>query len=175
MNTLNERAKRLVFDKFFSDHVLSDQNPRIKWLKDYSKYVMERKIEGAIAECGVFVGNFAYHINKYFSDRTLYLFDTFEEFNEQDFEKEHSFNDPGFENGNFSSKITFKGSNENYVLSKMPYPEKCIIKKGYFPDTTKDLREIFCYVNLDMDLYQPMLSGLRYFYPCMTRGGNTPS
>jgi hypothetical protein len=171
MNAISERAKILIFDQYFKKSFLSEEDPRVRWLKDFSKYVLEKRIDGAVAECGVFVGCFAHYINKYFCDRILYLFDTFEGFNANDLEKEDSFNDPQFRNGPFGDgKVTFKGTNENYVLEKMPYKEKCIIKKGWFPETAKNLRETFCFVNLDMDLYQPMLEGLRYFYPCMNGG-----
>jgi hypothetical protein len=172
MNTISERVQKLIFDQSFKKAFFSEEHTRVRWLKNYSEYVLEGKIDGAVAECGVFMGNFAYYINKYFCNRILYLFDTFEGFNANDLEKEHSFNDPKFRNGLFGDgKITFKHTNENYVLEKMPYKEKCIIKKGWFPETAKNLRETFCFVNLDMDLYQPMLEGLKYFYPHMTGGG----
>ena len=45
-------------------------------------------IQGSVAECGVYLGDFAYFINKYFSNRTMYLFDTFEGFDVRDVEKE---------------------------------------------------------------------------------------
>lgn len=53
----------------------------------------------------------------------------------------------------------------------MMYPEQCIIKKGYFPQSAEEIEEQFCYVNLDMDLYKPTLEGLYFFYPRMTQGG----
>lgn len=53
----------------------------------------------------------------------------------------------------------------------MVNPERCIIKKGFFPETAEGIDETFIFVSLDMDLYQPMLEGLRYFYPRMEKGG----
>lgn len=53
----------------------------------------------------------------------------------------------------------------------MLHPEKCVLKKGYFPETAVDVNDQFCFVNLDMDLYQPMLAGLRFFYEKMCSGG----
>lgn len=53
----------------------------------------------------------------------------------------------------------------------MPYPNNCIIRKGYFPHTAFDIQDSFCFVNLDMDLYQPMLAGLQFFWSKMTCGG----
>ena len=58
------------------------------------------------------------------------------------------------------------------VMSKMPNPSKVIIKKGYFPETAAGLEnERFCFVNLDPDLYEPILAGLEFFYPRLSRGG----
>ena len=54
----------------------------------------------------------------------------------------------------------------------MPNKEKCIIKKGFFPETFDlDLNERFAFVSLDMDLYQPILDGLRVFYLKLSKGG----
>ena len=45
------------------------------------------------------------------------------------------------------------------------------MKKGYFPKTVEGLEERFAFVSLDADLYQPMLEGLKYFYPRLEKGG----
>ncbi|WP_190319031.1 TylF/MycF/NovP-related O-methyltransferase [Campylobacter sp. LR264d] len=46
-----------------------------------------------------------------------------------------------------------------------------IIKKGWFPQSVQDDRNLekekFCFVNIDCDLYEPILAGLEYFYPKM--------
>jgi hypothetical protein len=56
-------------------------------------------------------------------------------------------------------------------MSKLPHPEKAIIRKGYFPDTAIGLPDKFKFVNLDLDLYVPTLEGLRLFYDKMIPGG----
>lgn len=53
----------------------------------------------------------------------------------------------------------------------MKNPGKVIIKKGYFPNSAADIKEQFCFVNLDMDLYQPTKSGLEWFKNNMVAGG----
>ncbi len=124
-------------------------------------------VPGAVAELGVFQGDFACHINALFPDRSLYLFDTFEGFPEQDVAREASH---GAENV-ARQWFKFAGTNESLVLGKMPHPETCIIRKGYFPQTALGLEETFAFVSLDADLYEPMLAGLRYFYPRLSKGG----
>ena len=139
--------------------------PRRKWLEDFALIIHKKSILGAVAEAGVFQGEFASVINSSFPDRILYLFDTFEGFDQRDvmFEEKNGYSDARAGHLSITS--------ETLVLDKMKYPKNCVIKKGYFPETAADINEKFCYVNLDMDLYKPTLEGLRFFYPRMTNGG----
>lgn len=57
------------------------------------------------------------------------------------------------------------------VKSRMLYPETLKIHKGVFPESAKDINEKFCFVNLDMDLYQPQLAGLKFFWSKMEKNG----
>lgn len=118
-----------------------------------------------VAEAGVFQGDFAKYINEYYPGRKLYLFDTFEGFTENDIKTEKQFG--------FSSSLTgdYNNTSEQLVLSKMKHPDHCIIKKGFFPQTVEGVEEQFCFVNLDMDLYEPTLSGLKWFENRMIPNG----
>lgn len=137
---------------------------RTNFLFSHSKDIHDRRIPGSVAECGVYRGDFAKEINRAFPDRTCHLFDTFEGFDERDYEFEE-----------FKSETQniehLKSTSIEMVIGKMPYPDKVIIHPGYFPDTLGDLDENFCFVNLDMDLYKPTLEGLRFFYPRMSESG----
>lgn len=53
----------------------------------------------------------------------------------------------------------------------MESPNLCIIKKGYFPETAQDIDDSFCFISLDVDLYQPTYDGLNYFYERLEKGG----
>jgi O-methyltransferase len=68
-------------------------------------------------------------------------------------------------------KDDFKETNVNIVLDKMKYKKNCIIKKGYFPETAKDVDDIFAFVNIDVDLSDPIYNGLCWFYPHLEKGG----
>lgn len=116
-----------------------------------------------VAEAGVFEGDFAKYINSYYSNRKLYLFDTFEGFNSKDIEKELNMSEAKV--GDYSN------TSEDLVLSKMQYKDNCRIYKGYFPDTAKGINERFCFVNLDLDLYEPTYNGLVYFEDKMIKNG----
>ena len=68
-------------------------------------------------------------------------------------------------------KIDFTDTSVEIVLEQMPYPQNCIIKKGWFPESAEGVEDTFAFVRLDMDLYEPIYAGLQFFYPCMAKGG----
>ncbi len=143
---------------------LSDYEPRSATLELMSREVYRYGVEGNTAELGVYRGDFAKLINHYFPDRKLYLFDTFEGFDQRDAEADRA--------GKFSSGTQdFSQTSEKLVLSKMERPENCIIRKGWFPDTAEGIDDRFCFVSIDADLYQPILAGLEFFYPRLNHGG----
>ncbi len=126
--------------------------------------IKNKNIKGNAAELGVYKGKFAKFINGHLSDRKLYLFDTFEGFDVADKSTEL--------NNDFSTADQdFKDTSVENVLSIMPHKELCIVKKGYFPDTAEGIEDTFCLVSLDADLYEPILSGLKFFYPKLSPGG----
>ena len=141
---------------------------RVPWLRRFAEFAYEKELQGNVAECGVFRGDFAKYINEFFYDRNLYLFDSFEGFTDRDIkaDKIHSRYSSFYETIDF-----FQDTSLKLVLSKMVHPEKIVVKKGYVPDAFAGVEDIFCFVNLDMDLYAPMLEALRFFYPRMVKGG----
>ena len=42
---------------------------------------------------------------------------------------------------------------------------------NYFPNTAEGMEEKFAFVNIDVDLYTPILSGLEYFWERMETNG----
>lgn len=138
------------------------------FVRDLGRLMKERMTEPfSVAEGGVYKGDFSIIINESFPKSPFYLFDTFGGFNEQDMDIDEK-------NGLSEAKINnrFTDTSANMVLSRLPHPEKAIICQGYFPDSTVNVPEqSFGFVNLDFDLYKPILDGLRYFYPRMIKGG----
>src|SRR5690242_16640777 len=123
-----------------------------------SNEIKENKVDGNLAELGVYKGDFAKRINQLFPDKKLYLFDTFKGFDAKDIntEKQKSFS---------SGEQDFSDTSVELVLSKMKYPGNCIIKKGFFPKSAIGVDDRFCFVSIDADLYEPILAGLQFFYP----------
>jgi len=139
---------------------------RSKFLRDFANVRINDIKDYAVAEGGVFQGEFAKVINECFPDSTIYLFDTFEGFNPQNVDADRT-------RGYSDVKVNrFSNTSVDLVMSKLPHPEKAIIRKGFFPETAKGLEDQkFFFVNLDFDLYQPILEGLRFFYPRLSGGG----
>lgn len=155
------------YQKILSYYCENIFDTRIAVLNLISKEIYSRGIEGSCAELGVYKGEFSKYINRAFEDRKLYLFDTFEGFSERDVEYETK------NNISISNIGELCNPDIDLVIKKMVNKNNCIVKKGYFPDTTIDMpkEEKFCFVSLDADLYNPMKGGLEYFYPRLSQGG----
>lgn len=80
-------------NKINCEYISTQINARINFLRDFAELHMELPSDIAVAEGGVFQGDFAKVINQCFPKHKLYLFDTFEGFDERDTKKEY---DEGF-------------------------------------------------------------------------------
>lgn len=174
----NEVSKTIVSRMLYDDinDSLIDKYKNIgSYSHDYMRYrtfelvadmIKEQNIKGDVAEVGVFRGEFARIINSKFSDRRLYLFDTFESFDKTEFNAE-------LEKGNCEDKFfdVFKNTSIELVLSIMEYKENCIIKQGFFPESAKDVETKFAFVSIDVDFEESIYNSLEYFYPRLSEGG----
>ena len=140
---------------------------RVKTLEMTARQLREMKIAGDAAELGVYKGRFARLINEFMPDRSLYLFDTFEGFDEEEGlkAKEASICGDAFLEAH-------RDTGAETVLRHMAYPEKAVIRKGLFPETAKGLEDHrFAFVSLDADLEDSTYEGLSFFVPRMSPGG----
>ncbi|CAM4392942.1 TylF/MycF/NovP-related O-methyltransferase [Saccharibacillus endophyticus] len=164
-------SKQLVEESGVPPHKIIDAyhnmmfDSRIAMLRQVADEIKEFEVKGAIAELGVYKGDFAAYINAVFPDRPFYLFDTFEGFSEKDtsYDVKHHFSN--------AQVGEFQDTDVESVLKRMPFSQNCIVRKGYFPETAENLEEKFSFVSIDVDLYQPILEGLKYFYPRLQEGG----
>ena len=119
------------------------------------------KIDGDIAEVGVFRGSSAKLICEAKSHKILHLFDTFEglpDSHEEDNPKQ-------FKKGGFSAPLE---DVKNYLKKY----HNVYFYKGFFPFTAEPVKnKKFSFVNLDVDLCQSTKDCLEFFYPRMNRGG----
>lgn len=145
------------YDVIESDYV------REQTLDLIAREIHRKKLGGPVAELGVFQGDFSKKINRLFPEREIYLYDTFEGFDKKDLANDKSLS--------WEKVHTFEDTTVKLVLDKMPFPDKCIIKKGFFPDSFDEYDKKFAFVSIDVDLFDPIKSGLEIFYPRLKKGG----
>lgn len=154
----------VVLDKKRQTFVFESDYIRASSLELIANEIYDKNIDGSVAELGVYRGDFAKIINRAFPNRKLYLFDTFEGFNEMDVKEE-------LKKSYSTGKQNFSKTDVELVLNKMKNIENCIVKKGYFPETTVGITDKFAFVSIDVDLYEPTYKGLNYFYENLSNGG----
>lgn len=145
--------------------IIEDDYVREQTLALLSEEIKRKKLKGDVAELGVYKGEFSKKINSLFDDRNLYLFDTFEGFDIRDVQQDNTVLCKNTE------LKKWKNTNVDFVLQQMPHREKCIIKKGYFPDSFDLFSTNFVFVSIDVNLYTPIFNGLDIFYPKLVSGG----
>jgi len=130
--------------------------------------IIEQKIEGDFVEVGVYKGFTAKLIHNYVPERNLHLFDTFEGFTDRSVISEKK------NTGLSISKAYFADTSLEEVKDYIsPRNQNVFFYKGNFlesiPDGFNTLK--FAFVHLDVDLFEPTLEGLKFFYPRMSTGG----
>lgn len=153
--------------KINTELISTQVNARINFIRDFAMINNKNQLANcAVAEGGVYQGEFSKEINACFPECVLYLFDTFEGFDKKDVELEHKEKFSALEANHIGN------TSIDLVVSKLPHQEKAVVKSGYFPETAEGLEnEMFFFVNLDFDLYNPTLEGLRFFFPRLVEGG----
>jgi O-methyltransferase len=121
--------------------------------------------EGALAEVGVYQGQSAAVLSFYAEcfGRRLYLCDTF-----AGFPQEHYEEDMGEGKKAAFKDVTLEAAQA--VVGRYSGIEWIV---GTFPDSvTPAMRaEQFAFVSIDCDIYEPILQGLRFFWPRLLPGG----
>ncbi len=139
---------------------------RVATMRLLAEQIREENIPGNVAELGVFRGDFAVLINAAFPDRTIHLFDTFEGFPARDVEVEQAQGLSRAKAGDFSETAA------DMVEQRLPYPERAVFHKGYFPATFDGCEEkSFAFVSVDADLYAPTAAALPRFFDRLSPGG----
>lgn len=146
----------------------ADQHKGIVVRADYFRYatiglalerLRQEKVPGGLAEAGVWRGEMSRFIRAGAPERTYYLFDTFSGFPDSDL-------------GDLPPDKRFRDTNVETVLAKLGDTERVVVREGRVPETFAGLeQERFSFVLLDLDLHDPTLSGLEFFYPRLTPGG----
>ncbi len=132
------------------------------------KTICDYDIPGDFVELGVYQGYTARLIHRYAPERKLHLFDTFKGFPEESMQVDRE------KAKNPISKKLFSDTSIEHVKKIISSKnDNVFYYKGYFPDTIPvDFRKkTFAFVHLDADLYEPVYTGLDFFYSRMSKGG----
>lgn len=135
------------------------------------KYVLKelikltRNVNGDTAELGVYFGATSEIILNEILDKNKkhHMFDSWE-----------GLSSPGQKDGSFWKKnslnSSFKVCEKN--LEKFSNNKKQFYR-GWIPKTFNDINKNlkFSFVHFDLDLYEPTIEGLKYFYPKINKGG----
>lgn len=168
LNKLGVNLSKICLPRYKREDESKDN--RITFIESLSKIICG---EGAVAECGVYRGQFAQYINEFFPTRKLYLFDSFEGFSQSDINKsDDSIWLNSIRDNTGETKLQyFTHGSELVTLLRCRHKDNVIIKKGFVPDTFTGITDKFVFVNLDMDIYEPQYQALKWFIPRMTEEG----
>jgi len=119
---------------------------------------------GEIAECGTYNGSTAYFMalanERSGKDRNLYLFDSFA-----------GLSQPGAEDGSYwrSGDLACP---EEAVHRNLARFHKVYVYRGWIPTQFSRVADHrFCFVHIDVDIYQPTRDSIEFFFPRLEPGG----
>lgn len=152
--------------ELFSVRDMLPFDARAATMRMLAEQITERGVPGDMAELGVYQGGFAALMNAALPGRTLHLFDTFTGFTGEDVWHDRQLGFSRAEAGDFSD------TSVEYVLKRLPHPERAVIHTGYFPDTFAEVEgRVFSMVSIDADLYAPTAAALPLFWNQLSEGG----
>jgi hypothetical protein len=119
-------------------------------------------VPGDTAECGVFEGASSWLICAATGDRTHHLFDSFEGLSDPD---------PACDGAHWVRGAL--AASEDVVRRNLSaFADRVEFHKGWIPDRFPDVSgKAFAFVHVDVDLQNPTLDSLTFFYPRLAAGG----
>lgn len=155
-NTFIKKCRELSPHNYFSEE-------RKFTLKELARSL--KNIDGAIAECGSYVGASAWFVANELRDVDFYLFDSFEGLSEPSDQDKSPSGIQQWEKGDLHTS--------EYLLRKsLAEFSRIHILKGWIPDRFDEVSNLkFRLVHIDVDLYKPTLDSLLFFYNRLTVGG----
>jgi hypothetical protein len=132
----------------------------IDYFASVAQDILDLNLDGDIAECGVYKGGSARLLATIFPHKKIFLFDSFEGMIENDIlEKGHK-------------KGDFNDTSLKEVKSYLSDKPNCAFFSGWIPSSASFLNEErFCFVHLDLDLYQSTKAAIEIFWPKVVDGG----
>ena len=131
-------------------------------------------VSGAVAEVGVELGYTSEMLNRTFPDSKLYLYDSFDGFDDAAIMEEgEKFGLPLDFSDRWRMRRPEPDVCRQLVLRRLPNRENVVVRQGLFPNTAyeNDSDVVFAFVVLDVDLYKTTLEGIEFFWPRLVNGG----
>lgn len=119
-------------------------------------------VEGDMAECGTYKGASAHIICSFLrnSNRIVHLFDSFEGLSE-----------PGKFDGDYWEAGRLNAT-EQTLKNTLTEFNNYQVYRGWIPEKFNEVSDLaFSFVHIDVDLYQPTLDALKFFYNRMNKNG----
>lgn len=119
-------------------------------------------LPGDTAECGAYRGASSYFICEGIAgqDKTHHVFDSFD-----------GLSSPCPKDGEYWRRGDLRTTEET-IRSRLSEFRSVVYHKGWIPDGFGDVsNRLFSFVHIDVDLYQPTLDSLCFFYGRLNRGG----
>lgn len=167
---LSEDHKLWREDKVFLQAYkrLSPGNPysedRKYVLREFVRFT--KNVPGCIAECGSYQGATAFFMAEEAPDTPLHLFDSFEGLSDPSPEDNFSGKDQSFwQRGDLTSP-------EEVVHKTLAQFSNVVYHKGWIPEKFPEVEGLkFRLLHIDVDLFQPTLDSLEFFYARLNSGG----
>jgi len=135
-------------------------------------------LQGDMAELGSYKGGSAKLLAKAIGhSRVLHVFDTFEGIPEEltDPQKDRIMEDHPHLNINWAGGFYKGGEWATPYAEVKSFLSDCpsvVLHKGLVPDVLKEVEDTtFCFIHLDMDIYQPTLDALEFLWPRLVSKG----
>jgi O-methyltransferase len=119
-------------------------------------------LEGNMAECGVYQGTTSWLMCDHYrnSNKLFYGFDSFEGVSQP-----KAFDKTYWKKGDLATSEEIAKRN----LADFPFAK---LYKGWIPEVFKNVQDSkYCFVHIDVDLYEPTRDSVEYFYSKLVPGG----
>ncbi len=180
---INNREKNKSFKLYYEGLNISKStwsDNLSKQLKFFSliqmvQYVLNKEFIGDFVECGCWKGHSSWIIAKLITERKImfnfHIFDSFEgglsELHIKDKNKIKNLSEKEIIN----QKNHFS-SNEEFVKRILNGFDFVKIYKGWIPKRFDEIKNnSFQFIHIDLDLYEPTLESLKFFFPRLINGG----
>lgn len=154
----------VAFEKYYDD-LIGDEYHSIDRKYTVNQFLqLIKNVEGDTVECGAYKGATSYlictFIQQHAQSKTHHIFDSFEGLN-----KPNKEDGDYWKEGNLATPedICRKNLSQFYFVKYY---------KGWIPERFSEVQELrFSFVHIDVDLYQPTLDSIAFFYERLKKGG----